>query len=187
MHRQLTVERAVGKLRNHSGNYGAGPGVLVNEAIKREIPGITYKFSKQILEAGHRQVPGLKKWWRHVERTIRTARSLETCLGRKRYFFGRFEHATYRAAYAHEPQSTCGDVNNEIFFKCDELLEHGYPLIQVHDETVLEVPDEYVDEAVKRFQEFARTPLFINDVPLFIPLDISIGKNWGKMTEVKTT
>ena len=54
---QITKEqRQIGKLSNHSGNYGAGPRVLVSQSIKRGIIyngqlGISYQVSKTILES----------------------------------------------------------------------------------------------------------------------------------------
>jgi len=174
-----STERSVGKVSNHSGNYGAGPNVLVKEARKRGIETIDVKFARRMLEERHRQIPGLKKWWRQCEQRVKRTRCITTCLGRKRFFFGRFDNQTYRAAYAQEPQSTIGDVNNKIFYLCDELMDSDcHPVLQVHDETVVECPDEKVDLVIEQMKKIAQIPLFINESPLFVPIDISVGKNW---------
>jgi len=110
-------QRDVGKLSNHSGNYGAGPRVLVDKALKQGLKGIDYRFSKHILEKRHEQLPGLKKWWKEVEKQLNQTRTLTTCFGRRRIFFGRLDEATFRDAYSYEPQSTVGDVCNTIFRK----------------------------------------------------------------------
>lgn len=108
-------QREVGKLSNHSGNYGAGPRVLVDKALKDGLKGIDYRFAKHILEIRHEQLPGLKKWWKDVEKQLNQTRTLTTCFGRRRIFFGRLDESTFRDAYSYEPQSTVGDVCNTLF------------------------------------------------------------------------
>jgi DNA polymerase I-like protein with 3'-5' exonuclease and polymerase domains len=190
-------QRNIGKLSNHSGNYGAGPGVLVSQSIKREIEyngqiGIDYAFSKRILEKRHTQLPGLKVWWADVERRLKTTRCIETIFGRKRYFFGRLDKETYRTAYAFEPQSTIGDLTNRIIIRLDKKLESSllipdfHILMQVHDSIMFEVPDACVSESIRIFRECAKIPMHFNydRKPLIVPLDVCVGKVWGEMTEV---
>jgi len=182
---QVTKEqRAVGKLSNHSGNYGAGPRVLVDESIKRGVIyqgvlGISYEFSKNVLAARHKQLPGLKVWWKSIEAQLAKTRTLETCFGRKRIFFGRLDDATFRGAYGFIPQSTVADVTNQIFWKLDQLFDRDcYPLLQVHDEVVSEVPIEKIDYAIDLYKKVALIPLWINEDPLIIPISITVGYNW---------
>jgi len=184
-------QRDVGKLSNHSGNYGAGPRVLVDKALKQGLKGIDYRFSKHILEKRHEQLPGLKKWWKEVEKQLNQTRTLTTCFGRRRIFFGRLDEATFRDAYSYEPQSTVGDVCNTIFrtlwsrfgsWKVDDLLAmdkvrdsrwkdgcncceglRPVPLIQIHDEVVVRCPNipELVDYTVNEFRKAANIELHI--------------------------
>jgi len=178
-------QRQIGKLANHSGNYGAGPGVLVSQSIKRGISGIDFQFSKAILQSRHKILPGLKKWWKAVERQLQKDRTLTTCLGRKRIFFGRLDETLYRTAYAFEPQSTVGDVANIIFRELDKRLPDGsWCALQVHDEVVVECKDHLINDVIQLFREVAVIPLFINDEPRIIPIDISFGKDWKNCQEV---
>ena len=184
-------ERQIGKLSNHSGNYGAGPKVLVDQSIKRNVMfkgaiGISYQFSKQILEARHRQLPGLRIWWKSVERKLKTTRVLTTCFGRKRIFFGRLDPQTFRTAYAFEPQSTVGDLTNKLFYLLDnELDDDCHPLLQTHDEVVTECPIDKIDYVIDAYKRLSNVPLWINDdVPLLIPIDISVGFNWKDTYDV---
>jgi DNA polymerase I-like protein with 3'-5' exonuclease and polymerase domains len=117
-------QREIGKLSNHSGNYGAGPSVLVNKALKDGIKDVNYQFAKHILDQRYKQLPGLKKWWEDVECKIRTTRVLTTCFGRRRLFFGRLDDSTFRDGYSYEPQSTVGDVCNQIFWKLRERFRN---------------------------------------------------------------
>ncbi len=186
------LQRAVGKLSNHAGNYCAGPNVIVSEALKYDVKGVDYQFAKTIIDNKKTMMPGLVKWWKAVEKRVRTTRTLTTCLERRRYFFGRTDDNTViRDAVAFEPQSTIGDVCNIIFARLHEALtsvenSKSIPILQVHDECVIECPDDYVDTVVKLMREAAQIPLFLNrDLdPLIIPLDISVGKNWRDCVDV---
>ena len=194
-------QRSVGKLRVHSGNYGAGPNVILNKALKQGIKGIDYQFAKKMIASNHRQLPGLKIWWKDVERKLRQTRSLTTCLGRRRLFFGRLDESTYRDAYSYEPQSTVGDVCNAIFWKLRERFREmdlagvlnsdslrPSPLIQVHDEVVTRCPNipEIVDFTIQAYKEAANIHLNINeDKPLVIPIELKIGKNWKDTEEIE--
>ncbi len=184
----VKLERAVGKLANHSGNYGAGPNVLIAKSLKDGIEGIDYNFAQQIMLASHRAIPGLKVWWSAVERQLRQTRILTTCLGRKRIFFGRLDDTTHRDAYSFEPQSTCGEVCNLVFttlyeqFK-ERKMKDCHVILQVHDEVVVECPSFRVNIVAKMMKAAAVIPLYINKEPLIIPLDISVGDDWKNMKE----
>ncbi len=177
----MKQERQVGKIGNHSGNYRAGPKVLEKVAITYGIPGITYNAAQEILNARGKALPGLALWWKWIEEELARTRTLWTCLGRRRIFFGRLDHATYRDATAHEPQSTVGDVNNIIFTRLhQELEEDCWPLLQVHDEVVVECPDNKIPHVIETMRRVGNIELWINkDKPLIIPLDISVGKDWS--------
>ena len=189
-------QRGGGKLSNHSGNYGSGPNVLVTRALKDGIKGIDYKFAQHILEIRHLQLPGLKVWWKDVERSIQQTRTLTTCFGRRKIFFGRRDENTYRSAYSYEPQSTCGDVCNILFSRLYNYLQketvpfsdelRPFPLIQIHDEVVTRCPNipEIIDYTVKKYYEFSKIPLRIcSDEDLIIPIEIKVGKNWKDTKE----
>lgn len=190
-HAVTKEQRNIGKLRNHSGNYGAGPQVLVSQSIKRGIVfdgqvGISYAMSKRILDAGHRLIPGLKKWWRGVEQQLKHTRVLSTCLGRKRLFFGRLDESMFRTAYAFEPQSTVGDVTNIIIRRMEEWMDDDcHLLLQVHDEGDFEVPDDKIDDFVALLYEAGKVelPLCPGRPPLIIPLEIKVGKTWGELKD----
>lgn len=199
-----SYEREVGKLANHSGNYCAGPRVLQAKALKDGIEGIDYPVAQRILEARHEAIPGLKGWWADVERKLRQTRTLTTCLGRRRIFFGRLDdNATIRDAVSYEPQSTVGDVCNIIFTRLHETFcgdsfgghtkeKTGmgssrrslsssleiWPILQVHDEVIVECPEGRSDDVARAMQRAAIVPLQINDEPLIIPIDVSVGRNW---------
>ena len=178
---KVQSDRQMGKLANHSGNYMAGPGVLVNRAMKFDIPGINYFVAKKILEARHKAIPGLKVWWKEVEQTLNKCRCLTTCFGRTRQFFGRLDNTTMRDAVAFEPQSLIGDVNNKIFWQMCYYFRDtpAKVVIQVHDEVGTICPDNMVEDVIAAHRRFANIPLeIIRNKPLIIPVDMEVGKNW---------
>jgi DNA polymerase I-like protein with 3'-5' exonuclease and polymerase domains len=178
---KVEADRQMGKLANHSGNYMAGPGVMVAKAMKFDIPGVNYYVAKKILEARHKAIPGLKVWWKEVENNLKKNRTLTTCMGRTRQFFGRLDNTTLRDAVAFEPQSIVGDVNNKIFWQMCYYFR-GTPakvVIQVHDEVGTICPDNMVEEVIAAHRRFSLIPLeIIRNKPLIIPVDMEVGKNW---------
>ncbi|MHA1759111.1 MAG: DNA polymerase [Candidatus Heimdallarchaeota archaeon] len=179
-------QRDKGKLANHSGNYVAGPNVLVTKAIKEYIPGITYGVAKQILEKRHKAIPGLRIWWQDVNRQLLKTRTLKTCFGRRKIFFDRIDKNSLRSAVAFEPQSIVVDVLNYLitYLYQNVILrnECGFQiLIQVHDEIVGECYEKSVSTVVKVIQDYSKIPLPINpdlENDLIIPIDIEVGPNW---------
>lgn len=195
-----TDERFVAKTAIHSGNYGAGPRILVSRALKQDPnSNIDFYIAKRALEA-HRQVFGLEVWWREVERKLTSSRMLTNCFGRKRFFFGRLDDETFRAGYGFEPQSTIADLTGEIFIHLDELLPDGaYCLLHVHDEVVIEAKNDYatLSAVVSLLRRVAKYPIILDIQPeiypfdgeykwtkvegheeCFVPIDIEIGQNW---------
>jgi DNA polymerase-1 len=185
-HKITKMERSVGKIANHSGNYRAGPKVLETTAAKYGIPGITYGVSREILKERSRALPGLEVWWQWIEDELRKKRVLTTSLGRRRIFFGRLDHATFRDATSFEPQSLVGDATNIIFTGLDRELDSDcYPVLQVHDEVVVECPDKKIGHVLDTLREVGQVELWINeDVPLIIPMDIGIGKDWKNCEDI---
>jgi len=171
---------------NHSGNYRAGPKVLETAAIKYGIPGITYQVAREILKERSKALPGLEKWWQWIEDELRRTRTMWTCLGRRRIFFGRLDHKTFRNATAFEPQSIVGDATNIIFSSLDRELDNDcYPVLQVHDEVVVECPDEKIQHVLDTLSRVGKIELWINeDKPLIIPMDIGIGKDWKNCIDI---
>ncbi len=178
---------AFGNLPNHSGNYGAGPQVLVTKAAKEEIEGIDYYAADRILKARHKAIPGLKPWWKWVEGQLAEKRMLTTPFGRKRYFFGRLDQTTYRDAYSYVPQSTAtGELISRMIVKIEmNSLSKLTVLLQVHDEIDGECYPEDVPAVVKELQEAARVPIYINEEPIYIPIDVEVGTNWRDVVDYK--
>jgi DNA polymerase-1 len=183
---QVTKEQRQqgGKLANHSGNYMAGPGVMERRARQMGYEGFSFRFCKEILERRAAGIPGLRVWWNEVERQVKATRMLQTCFGRRLHFFERLEGDELRSAVAFEPQSTVGDVCNEMFIRLSNSNVY-YPLLTTHDEIVVECQDKNSGLVAAEMLRMAKISLAIrpNVEPLIIPIEISIGKNWRDTEE----
>jgi len=182
----IAQRQGIGRCGNHAGNYCAGPRAVHKIAMAWGTDEIDYAMAKRIVDSRRRSLPGLVKWWKDVEVQIRRSRTLTTCLGRRRLFFGRFDdNATIRDAVAFEPQSVVGDVCNTMFRRLYKIADDGHllwlPVLQVHDEVIVETPDEQIEEVRTEMKKASIIPLYLNGVdiePLIIPIDIKVGKNW---------
>jgi DNA polymerase-1 len=159
----------------HGANYKGGPHVAVKMA---DVP---YAEAKVGLERYLRHRHLLPAWWDRVATTLLCERALRTVWGRLRVFLGRVgEESTLREAVAFEPQSTIGDLVNHAFFKLDTELDAigAYPLLQAHDEIVIECPRERVAFAAERLQHWLQLPLPMETGALRIPAEVKVGVNW---------
>ena len=169
------AQREIAKAGVHGGNYG----------MQAKTASLTYKIpyaeAKHALDAYIAALPELPKWWRDIEDELSRSRRLKTPFGRIRIFLDRLTPMTLRSAYAFIPQSTVGDINNLAFSRLDASLPEGaFPLLQVHDEIVLEAPSALVGECVEHVKRAYDVPLLFEGVsePLNIPVNIEIGPNW---------
>lgn len=167
----------------HSANYRGSPRTAVKHAK------ISYQLAKHALEQYKSALPELVRWWGEIEEEVRTFGRLRTPFGRLRIFFGRRDEALFRSATAQLPQSTVADIINRGFFLLDEKLPEGcFPLLQAHDEIVVEALEERADECVNLIRECLEIPIsFPGLPPLTIPAEISKGPNWWNQKPARTS
>lgn len=170
-------QRQKGKACNHSGNYG------ISWKKFSYISKIPYAEAKVILEK-HQANPFLRGWWESIQLQLKTNRTIATPkpFARKRVFYGRLDDDLYREAYNFVPQSTVGDIINVACIDLDRLLnsEDGRIILQVHDEIDLEVDEKRVQEVKYLVRQALEIPILVYDdlPPLYIPVEITTGKNW---------
>ncbi len=165
----------------HGINYGRGP---VSISVAEGIPLLQVKKSIALYKS---VLPQLELWHKKIQEELYTCRKLVTPLGRLRIFMGRLDDATFRSAYAFLPQSLIGDIINQALFKLHiSLLENCFVVLQVHDELVIEAPDEKVDECIRLIKDACEIPIMITPikVPLLIPAKVEVGDNWFDTTLV---
>lgn len=147
------------------------------------------KESKFILSRYHEAVPEVQGVYQKeiVEELVAT-RVIINPLGRRRTFCGRMDDETFRAAYSHYCQSTVADLLNLAIIDLHEveMSQRGQDLglnilLQVHDELVCQCDENKIPESVDAVRRAMEREILIpgNDVPLKIPCEIKVGRNWS--------
>ncbi len=164
----------------YGANYGIGP-IKVSRMYN-----IEYQDAKFIIERYHEAVPEIRHVYQaEIVSEIQQTRKIVNPLGRQRLFFGRMDDELYRAAYSHYCQSTVADI---ISLGLIELVDLGVDvLLQVHDELVVQAPEDAVETTVATMRRCMERPVTIpgNPIPLVIPCEIKVGKNWYDVVDVK--
>lgn len=149
--------------------------------------GVPRSEAAQYIESYFARYTGVKAYMEREKQKARELGYVETLFGRRRYLpdikarnFNRRSFAE-RTAINTPIQGTAADIIKIAMLKvAQKLKEAGVKsrvLLQVHDELVLEVPEEEKDQVaqiVKTTMEQA--------VPLEVPLvaDVAVGENWAK-------
>ena len=120
---------------------------------------------------------------------------VETLLGRRRYFpelgvtsraHAQMRRSAERMAINTPVQGSAADIIKIAMVNLDrELKSDGHRsrmLLQVHDELVLEVPEEELDPMVELVSRVMSSAYEL-DVPLKV--DAKVGRNWLEMEDVK--
>jgi len=175
-------QRELAKHISHACNYGMGPMTL------SEISGLSFADSKERLNLYHINFPRIRMWQMEIEAKLRKIRILETPMGRRRTFFGRWNNTLIRQAYSYIPQSTVSDVILMGMIEMDRRLPKSCDiLLNIHDEVVVQVPIEYdlassaykIDELMV---DCMTVPIQINDRILRIPVNTKHGYNWNEVS-----
>lgn len=126
----------------------------------------------------------LPNWHNAVRRALRDDSYLTTLLGRRRYFYGRWnDDETLRAAIAYEPQSMTADEIDQGMLR---LFRSGrvQMLVQVHDSILCQIPEEEEDEIVPWALETLRTHIPLAQGRDFVvPTEAKGGWNWSDATD----
>jgi DNA polymerase-1 len=177
--------RRVAKGVNFGIMYGQGPFGLARQT------GLSQDEATQFIRTYFSTYPQVKTYLDCTRAQARDQGYVETLLGRRRYFPELGPHsaahinqrqAAERAAINMPIQGTAADIIKIAMIRLHEaLLERGLRsrmILQVHDELLLEVPDEELDTVAPlthRLMEEA----FRLDAPL--KADLKAGQNWLEM------
>ena len=174
-------QRHVGKAARHGLGYDEG---YLTLAVKSNIS--NYR-SKIAYDAVHKLSPSIKEVFHEgIQDALANNRKiLWTPFGRRREFFGKWERALFREAYAHIPQSTIADNTKRTMLGLASV-DWIEILIELHDGFVAQIPENRVEECydiVKPIFEqsidFERCT--IQREPLTIPIECQIGYSWGDL------
>ncbi len=186
---QVTPEqRRVAKMTNFAISYGVtGYGLAERTGLKPE-------EAQRLIDTYFATYPRIREY---IERTKKQAREqgyVETLLGRRRYFpelaaNRRVSHqareAAYRMAINAPIQGTAADIlkvaMNRLWRELKARGLRARMILQVHDELVLETPEEEIETVAPLVVEVMEGAYPL-DAPLKV--DAKVGQNWLEMEEL---
>jgi len=170
-------QRKVAKQVNFGTLYGMGPKRLVSELAAQGVR-ITLEEAREALDAWREAYRGAAAFLAGVgEKAVIDGYSV-TALGRRRWYDGEDEAAIRRQAGNHPIQGTAADCMKLAMSR----LAHRRPVVQVHDELVLEVPAEEASEALVEVQETmvtAAQEVLGGKVPIAVDGHVSVSWHEG--------
>ena len=180
--------RRVAKTTNFAIIYGvSGYGLAQQTDLKQE-------EASAFIETYYAKYPEVENYLEGTKKLAAEQGYVETLLGRRRYFpelavksraHSQVHRAAERMAINTPIQGTAADIVKIAMINLDrELKSSGYRsrmLLQVHDELVLEVPEEELNTMVALVSRVMSDAYEI-DVPLKV--DVKTGRNWLEMEEV---
>ncbi|UCE00311.1 MAG: DNA polymerase I [Chloroflexota bacterium] len=153
---------------------------------------ITLAEAEEFVAAYFEQFPGVKEYLDGMKTQAAEKGYVETLLGRRRYFLG-LKSQTNRNIRSREEreainapiQGTAADIMKIAMLRVPGALQEaglqGKMLLQVHDELVLECPQEELSATAELVSEVMQ-----NAYPLKVPLqtDARFGPNWNDMSSI---
>ena len=173
-------ERSIAKVINFSILYGKTPFGLSKEL------GITVQEASQYITTYFEEYPRVRKFLDIVTETAKLHGFVETFYGTRRYISGinatnkNVQAQAVRMAVNTVVQGTAANIIKKVMielheeFKNDENIKM---LLQVHDELIFEVRDEFAEEYMKKIENIMENTVKFKKVPL--KANGSVAKNWG--------
>ena len=178
-------ERSMAKMVNFGLAYGMSDFGLSSRA------GISRQEAQEFINSYFAAYSGISYYMLHIKETARRDGFVQTLLGRRRQIpelhaaNPSLRGAGERMAINMPIQGTAADIVKIAMIRLDKrLAEEGFrarPLLQVHDELLLEVPRDEVDRLVPVLRDVMEHALPL-DVPLTV--DIKAGDDWESMTPI---
>jgi DNA polymerase-1 len=153
--------------------------------------GLDFDEAERFIATYFERYPGVRKWLDDTRALAYAQGYVETLLGRRRYFP---ELQTTRRAYAgrraaaerqaiNAPiQGTAADILKIAMIHLAHELEtrelQSRMVLQVHDEVVLEVPEDELDHAVRIVRQVMENAY---ELSVQLKVDVEVGENWLDM------
>jgi DNA polymerase-1 len=155
--------------------------------------GLDRATSQELINGVFASFPGIKAYIDEVQRTVRETGYVSTLFGRRRHFAGLAAgdkgpqaQAALREAINAPIQGTAADLMKIAMINTQRALEasslRAKLLLQVHDELILEAPDDEV-AAVARLVCDVMEHVYTLDVPLGV--EVESGPNWDELRPVR--
>jgi len=179
-------QRRFAKAVNFGLIYGMGAFRLARDSE------LTLAEAENYIKEYFARFPGIQKYLDETKSVAKSQGYVETLLGRRRYFpIFKVSSSSVnrqlllraeREAINHPIQGTAADIIKIAMLNLHEKLKgyRGRMLLQVHDELLLEVPEDDVAEMRQLVVE-TMSQAYQLDVPLKV--DASVGANWLALKE----
>ena len=154
---------------------------------------LTLAEAENFVETYFQRFPGIKNYLDKIKEQAKGEGYVETLLGRKRYFPRLAATSDYNTRRREEReainapiQGTAADIMKLAMIAVyDQLIGSGLSariLLQVHDELVLEAPENEIGPTINLVQS-AMEDVYSLDIPL--TTEAKSGPNWGQMVEYR--
>lgn len=177
--------RYAGKKARHALNYMMGYRTFKDSINKEYLEtgiGVTEAETKRWRLDYLALHPNLESvWWPRVRYEVSKNGSITNALGRRKRFIGRWGDSMLREAVAYYPQSTVADLTHLGIVQVAARLPYARVLINMHDGSLIQVPEDKLDEALPIVRECFTIPILVNGEELTIPVDLKTGYRWGKL------
>lgn len=145
--------RSIGKTSNFGLTYGMGAKKYQLLLLTQNQLEVSEQEARRLIDTYNATFEGATLWKERVIRYSKKLGYVQTIGGRKRRLPGLYSHDRYEAMRAERMginaiiQGSCADVISEAMPAIQRALSsiRGRILLQVHDELVCEVPEEYSD------------------------------------------
>lgn len=151
---------------------------------------LTLAEAREFIELYFERFPGVLGYLEETKKKAYDIGYVETLLGRRRNFpqlrasgKGPAKQRAEREAINHPIQGTAADIIKVAMIRLYEKLAADYQarmVLQVHDELVLEVPENEV-EAVRDLVSETMCDAYKLDVPLKV--DVNVGRSWLELKD----
>lgn len=173
-------ERSIAKVINFSILYGKTPFGLSKEL------GITVQEASQYIRTYFEEYPRVRKFLEIVTETAKLHGFVETFYGTRRYISGinaknkNIQAQAVRMAVNTVVQGTAANIIKKVMIELHEEFKNDKNikmLLQVHDELIFEVCDEFSKEYMEKIEKIMENTVKFKKVPL--KANGSVAKNWG--------
>lgn len=179
--------RSIGKTSNFGLTYGMGSKKYQLLLLTQNGVEVTEKEAQRLIDAYNETFAGAMLWKKRVVQYAQKLGYVQTILGRRRRLPGLYSRDRYEIMRAERMginaiiQGSCSDVISQAMPAIQQALSaiRGYILLQVHDELVCEVPQEYAETGKLLVGELM---VAIANPKLRCPLvaDAHVGRTWGE-------
>lgn len=170
-------KRGIAKSINFGLLYGMGARKL------SQTLGISQAEAKGYIENYFKSFSTVKEYLKSISDSAKELGYVDTLLGRRRYFDWKNANGMQIPMYEREAvntrfQGSASDLIKLSMLKIQNELKDSKMLLQIHDELIFEVKEEYAEEFAQKVATIMKN---IYDLKVKLDVSVSIGKNWGEL------